>query len=148
MALWYRDEDQFRARIKSDSLTAGQYYHDVMQVMVKDGFPLLSTFPKEGGVIDYGSWAIVKQTTMPEQTETFINYCLQPDIQSEITRNLWTAPVIPKKLTNLTDEEFARTLSEIPPIVPSYAVYESKGDRIQGAVAEVSVGHCLTTDLP
>lgn len=131
VTLWYRDEDQFQNQLKAGKLTAGQYYHDVTQVIAKDGFPMRSTFPKEGGVIDFGSWAIVKDTTMKDQAEVFIDYCLSPDVQAAITRALWTAPVIPKKLTDLTDEEFDKASSEIPPIVPYYEIYESKGDWIK-----------------
>lgn len=131
VTLWYRDEDQFQTKLKSGALTAGQYYHDVTQVIARDGFPMRSTFPKEGGVIDFGSWAIVKDTVLMSQAEVFIDYCLRPDVQASITRALWTAPVIPKKLTDLTDEEFDKASSETPPIVPYYEIYESKGEWIK-----------------
>jgi putative spermidine/putrescine transport system substrate-binding protein len=130
VALWYKDEAQFEIKLQSGELTAGQLYHDVTQVMASNGFPVRSTFPKEGGVIDYGSWAILKGSAMKEQAEAFIDYCLRPDVQSEITRHLRTAPVIPKALTNLSDAEFSAASSEIPPIVPAYALYQTKSELI------------------
>jgi putative spermidine/putrescine transport system substrate-binding protein len=125
--LWYRDEDQFQTKLLSGNLTAGQFYHDVTQTLASEGFPMRSTFPKEGGVIDFGSWVIIKGTQVMSQAEIFIDYCLRPDVQASITRALSTAPVIPKKLTDLTDEEFDKASSEILPIIPYFEIYESRG---------------------
>ena len=55
--LWYRDEAQFEQALKSGEIPMGQYYHDVTGLAAADGFPVRSTFPKEGGVLDSGSWA-------------------------------------------------------------------------------------------
>jgi len=129
--LWFRDEGQFQAMLQSGELTGGQYYHDVTQVMILDGFPMRSTFPKEGGVIDFGSWGMVDGTTKTDVCQEFMNWSVSPEAQTAITDNLWTAPVLPRDmLPNLSDESFNRASSTIEPIVPKYSVYVEKGDWI------------------
>ena len=138
--LWYRDEGQFQAQLQSGELNGGQYYHDVTQVMILDGFPMRSTFPKEGGVIDFGSWCMLTSSANTDAGYEFINYCIDPAIQSVITRNMWTAPVVPRALTDLTDEEFNLAASDIPPIVPYYDVYVQDGDWIAEKWQELLTG--------
>ncbi len=58
--LWYRDEAQFEQALKSGEIPMGQYYHDVTGLAAADGHPVRSTFPKEGGVNDAGSWVVSK----------------------------------------------------------------------------------------
>jgi len=138
--LWYRDEGQFQAQLQSGELNGGQYYHDVTQVMILDGFPMRSTFPKEGGVIDFGSWGLLTSSTNTDAANQFINYTIDPSVQSTITRNMWTAPVVPRDLTDLTDEEFNLAASEIPPIVPFYDAYVKDGDWIAEKWQELLTG--------
>jgi putative spermidine/putrescine transport system substrate-binding protein len=56
--LWYRDEAQFEQALKSGEIPMGQYYHDVTGLAAADGFPVRSTFPQEGGILDSGCWAV------------------------------------------------------------------------------------------
>ncbi|MFQ5785517.1 MAG: PotD/PotF family extracellular solute-binding protein [Alphaproteobacteria bacterium] len=140
VTLWYRDEGSFQQALQAGEVPAGQYYHDVTNVMAGDGFPVRSTFPKEGGVIDFGSWGLVKGSKKREQGHVFINYCCDPVIQAKITRKLGTAPVVPRKLMDLTDEEFAAVSSDIPPIVPAYGVYVKDGDWIAEKWTELITG--------
>jgi putrescine transport system substrate-binding protein len=58
----------------------GQYYHDVTTLAMKDGFPVRSTFPKEGGVNDSGSWVVSKASKALDQAHAFIDFMLRPDI--------------------------------------------------------------------
>ncbi|MCY4609614.1 MAG: extracellular solute-binding protein [bacterium] len=127
--LWFNDEGQFQAMLQSGELTAGQYYHDVTWVMATDGFPVRSTFPKEGGVIDFGSWCIVQGSEKVDVCNEFINWSVSPEAQTVITDNLWTAPVLPRGLLpDLSDEAFGRAASTIKPIIPNYQIYVDKGD--------------------
>jgi putative spermidine/putrescine transport system substrate-binding protein len=129
--LWFRDEGQFQSMLQSGELTGGQYYHDVTQVMILDGFPMRSTFPKEGGVIDFGSWGMVDGTERVDVCQEFMNWSVSPEAQTVITDNVWTAPVLPRDmLPNLTDESFNRASSTVEPIVPNYQLYVDKGDWI------------------
>jgi putative spermidine/putrescine transport system substrate-binding protein len=77
----------------------------------------------EGGVLDFGSWGLVEGSTRQEAAHAFINYCADPAVQTEITRRLGTAPVVPRRLTTLTDREYLEVSSDNPPIVPRYEVY-------------------------
>ncbi len=130
--LWFNDEGQFQAMLQSGELTAGQYYHDVTQVMILDGFPVLSTFPKEGGIIDFGSWCIAQGSDKVDVCYEFINWSVSPEAQTLITDNLWTAPVLPRgMLPDLSDESFNRASSTIRPIIPNYQVYVDKGDWLE-----------------
>ena len=127
--LWYRDEGQFQAMLQSGELTGGQYYHDVTWIMISEGFPMRSTFPKEGGIVDFGSWCMVKGTQKADACKEFIDWSLSPEAQTTITDNLWTAPVLPRDmLPDLTDEAFNRASSTIDPIVPNYDLYVARGD--------------------
>tara|TARA_Y100001960_G_scaffold320641_1_gene393891 strand:+ start:577 stop:837 length:261 start_codon:yes stop_codon:yes gene_type:complete len=59
VSLWYVDEKQFLNLFKDGQIAGGQCYNDVAQVLVDDGYPIRSTFPKEGDVMDFGSLAIL-----------------------------------------------------------------------------------------
>jgi putative spermidine/putrescine transport system substrate-binding protein len=108
----------------------GQYYHDVTGLAAKDGFPVRSTFPKEGGVADRGSWAVTKASKKLEEAQVFIDFMCQPSIQELVTRKVGTAPIIPRNLLSLSDAEFAAASSEIKPIIPDYALYTERGDWV------------------
>ncbi|MBS1183712.1 MAG: transporter substrate-binding protein, partial [Proteobacteria bacterium] len=105
--LWYRDEAQFEQALKSGEIPMGQYYHDVTGLARADGFPVRSTFPKEGGILDSGCWALSKASKKVEEAHLFIDYMSQPSIQALVTRKVGTAPTVKRSLTDLTDAEFA-----------------------------------------
>ncbi|MHC2302339.1 putative spermidine/putrescine transport system substrate-binding protein [Rhizobium mongolense] len=78
--LWYRDEAQFEQALKSGEIPMGQYYHDVTGLAAADGFPVRSTFPKEGGIQDSGCWALSRASKKAEEAHIFIDYMCQPAI--------------------------------------------------------------------
>jgi len=121
--LWYRDEAQFQQALQSGEIPMGEYYHDVSVLAAKKGQPVRSTFPKEGGVLDSGIWAVPKSSKNIEEAHTFINYMCRPDIQAKLSREVGTSPTVKKELTDLTPEEFAAVSSDIPPILPRYDIY-------------------------
>ena len=121
--LWYRDEGQFQQALQSGEIPMGQYYHDVTGLAVADGHPVRSTFPKEGGVLDSGSWAVSKATKMSKEAHVFINYMCQPHIQKKLSLKVGTAPTVKREATGLTDAEFASVSSDISPIIPRYDLY-------------------------
>lgn len=136
-ALWYRDEGQFQQQLQSGEVPAGEYYHDVTLQAAKDGYPVRSTFPKEGGVIDYGAWAIVKTSKMLSEGQQFIDWFLKPNVQTLLTEVVGTAPVLPREKVTVSDEVFGKVASSIPPIVPAFQVYIDNGDWIAERWAEV-----------
>ena len=121
--LWYRDEAQFEQALKSGEIPMGQYYHDVATLAAGDGQPVRSTFPKEGGVLDSGIWALTKACKKVEEAHIFINYMCRPDIQAKLSRKVGTSPTVKREVTDLKPEEFAAVSSDIPPTIPRYDIY-------------------------
>ena len=137
--LWYRDEAQFEQALKSGEIPMGQYYHDVAGLAAADGFPVRSTFPKEGGVSDSGLWAISRASKKAEEAHVFINYMCRPDIQALMSRFIGTAPTVQRDLTDLTDEEFSAVASDIDPVVPKYDMYDKSGEWLAQKWSELIV---------
>jgi len=137
VALWYRDEAQFEQALKSGEIPMGQYYHDVAGLAAADGFPVRTTFPKEGGVSDSGLWAVSRASKMTEEAHVFIDYMCRPDVQSSLSRNVGTAPTVPRSMLDLTDDEFASVASEIAPIVPRYDLYDRKEEWLSQRWSEL-----------
>lgn len=138
--LWYRDEAQFEQALKSGEIPMGQYYHDVTGLAVADGHPVRSTFPKEGGILDSGSWAVTKASKKSDEANEFINYMSQPEIQALMSRKVGTAPTVKRELTGLSDEEFAAVSTDIDPILPRYDLYQQKSDWLNQRWTELIVG--------
>lgn len=138
--LWYRDEAQFEQSLKSGEIPMGQYYHDVTGLAAKDGQPVRSTFPKEGGIMDSGCWALSRASSKVEEAHTFINYMSQPKIQALLSRKVGTAPTVKRDLLDLTAEEFAAVSSDIDPIIPRYDLYTSKADWLNQKWTEMIAG--------
>ncbi|HMA16325.1 MAG: ABC transporter substrate-binding protein [Bacteroidota bacterium] len=138
--LWYRDEAQFEQALKSGEIPMGQYYHDVTGLAAADGHPVRSTFPKEGGILDSGCWALSRASAKTEEAHVFIDYMSQPAIQATMSRKVGTAPTVKRELLDLTDDEFASVSSEIEPIVPRYDLYGSKSDWLNQKWTELIVG--------
>lgn len=135
--LWYKDEGSFQQALQDGEIPMGQYYHDVAGLAAADGFPVRSTFPKEGGVVDSGAWVMPTFADAVESCHVFIDYICRPEIQAKLARNVGTAPVVPRDKTDLTEEEFAAVSSSIPPIVPRYDIYLENGDWISDRWNEI-----------
>jgi putative spermidine/putrescine transport system substrate-binding protein len=138
--LWYRDEAQFQQALQSGEIPMGQYYHDVTGLAASKGEPVRSTFPKEGGVLDSGSWCVSKASQAVEAAQTFIDYMCRPEIQATLARKVGTAPTVRRDLLDLTPEEFAAVASDIPPILPRYELYAGQGDAIEQRWTEMVAG--------
>jgi putative spermidine/putrescine transport system substrate-binding protein len=138
--LWYRDEAQFEQALKSGEIPMGQYYHDVTGLAAADGNPVRSTFPKEGGILDSGSWAVSRASEKLEEAHVFINYMCQPEIQAILSRKVGTSPTIKRDLLDLTAEEFAAVSSDIEPIIPRYDMYQQKSDFLNQKWTEMIAG--------
>lgn len=135
--LWYKDEGSFQQALQDGEIPAGQYYHDVAGLAAADGFPVRSTFPKEGGVVDSGVWCVSKASKKHEEAHVFMDYTSRPDIQAKLSRNVGTAPVMDRKHLDLTDEEFSAVSSDITPIVPQYDIYVKWDDWINDRWTEM-----------
>jgi len=129
--LWYRDEAQFQNALQTGEIPMGQYYHDVSGLAASEGFPVRSTFPKEGGVLDSGSWMISRASKKAEEAHVFMNYMCQPEVQAKLSRKVGTAPTVDRKYLDLNDKEFAAVSSAISPIIPRYDMYLKRGDWLE-----------------
>jgi putative spermidine/putrescine transport system substrate-binding protein len=138
--LWYRDEAQFEQALKSGEIPMGQYYHDVTQLAVADGHPVRSTFPKEGGVNDAGSWVVSRASKALDQAYTFIDFMCKPETQALLSRQVGTSPTVNRDKLDLSDAEFASVSSDIAPIIPRYDLYQTKGDWLNQKWTELIVG--------
>ncbi len=121
--LWYRDEGQFQQALQSGEIPMGQYYHDVATLAAADGYPVRSTFPKEGGINDSGCWTVSKASKKLKEAYVFINYMCRPEIQAKLSRKVGTAPTVRREVTGLSAKEFSAVSSDIPPIIPRYDLY-------------------------
>ncbi len=138
--LWYRDEAQFEQALKSGEIPMGQYYHDVTGLAASEGHPVRSTFPKEGGILDSGCWALSRASEKSEEAHVFIDYMCQPSIQATLSRKVGTAPTVKRDLLDLTVEEFAAVSSDIDPVIPRYDLYQTKSDWLNQKWTELIVG--------
>lgn len=138
--LWYRDEGQFQNALQTGEIPMGEYYHDVAGLAAADGFPVRTTFPKEGGILDSGSWTVSKASKRMDDALVFINYMCQPEIQAKLSRKVGTAPTVERKYTDLTDAEFASVSSDIKPITPRYDMYMKRGDWLDQKWTEMITG--------
>ncbi len=138
--LWYRDEGQFQQALQAGEIPMGQYYHDVTGIAAADGHPVRSTFPKEGGVLDSGSWSVTKASKKLDEAHIFINYMCRPDIQAKLSRKVGTAPTVKRNFLDLTDEEFGAVASDIEPIIPRYDMHDARSDWLSQKWTEMVVG--------
>ena len=140
VALWYKDEGQFQQALQSGEIPAGQYYHDVTLQAATDGFPVRSTFPTEGGVIDFGAWGVIRGSRKVAEATEFVNWCCSPEAQALMSRRIGTAPIVARSLTDLTDEEFGAVSAPGTPIVPLFDVYVRNADYISERWASLIAG--------
>ncbi|WP_207458208.1 extracellular solute-binding protein [Azospirillum sp. SYSU D00513] len=138
--LWYRDEAQFEAALKSGELPMGQYYHDVAGIAASEGYPVRSSFPKEGGINASESWAVTRASKKLDLAHAYIDFMSRPATQALLSRKVGTAPIVPRHTTDLTDAEFAAVSSDIPAIVPRYDLYQAKMDWLNEKWTEMIVG--------
>src|SRR5690606_20380521 len=138
--LWYRDEAQFEQALKSGEIPMGQYYHDVTGLAAADGYPVRSTFPQEGGILDSGSWALSRASEKVEEAHIFIDYMSQPEIQSLLSGRGGTGPTVRRELLDRTDEEVDAGSAEIDPIIPRYDLYTPQADWLNHKRTEMIAG--------
>jgi len=77
-------------------------------------------------VIDFGSLAVIRGSKAGDLAAEYIDFFLDAATQGMISRQLGTAPVVARDKTDLTDAELALVASDVPPIVPNFAVYENE----------------------
>ena len=114
--LWWQDEGTMQTALVNDEVAGGTYMHDTAMVMIKNGTPVRSIFPKEGAVQNTNYWCHPTASTKIKEAEEFLNFCCTPEAQQLIARYVGSAPVMDRSKLNLTDQEFAAVSSDGPSI--------------------------------
>jgi putative spermidine/putrescine transport system substrate-binding protein len=121
--LWWQDEGTMQTALINDEIIGGLYFNDTAQTMIRGGTPVRSIFPKEGAVQSTNYWCQPSASTKVEEAQEFINFCSAPEAQQLIARFVGSAPVLDRRQTNLTDQEFLTVSSNTKPI---YAATEAR----------------------
>jgi putative spermidine/putrescine transport system substrate-binding protein len=121
--LWWQDEGTMQTALINDEVIGGLYFNDTAQTMIRSGTPVRSIFPKEGAVQSTNYWCQPSGSAKLDEAQEFINFCSTPEAQQLIARFVGSAPVLDRKLTNLTDQEFLTVSSNTKPI---YAATEAR----------------------
>lgn len=114
VALWWAQEAEAQQPLKEGDVAATQMYNDVSLVMKEKGAPVEVKFPKEGGVMNYGAWTIVKTTDYPDAAKQFVDYAVKPKVQEQITKNLYTAPTIEQDKLDISDKLYEKVYGPGP----------------------------------
>jgi putative spermidine/putrescine transport system substrate-binding protein len=78
-------------------------------------------FPKEGGLIDYGAWALLARSAKRAEATEFVNYTCSPEAQQLLARQAGLVPLLDRARLNLTQAEFDTVSSDVPPLVMAAA---------------------------
>lgn len=123
--MWYESEATFEQALRTGEVPMGQLYNDVTRVMASKGAPVVSVFPKEGGVLDHGEWMLLKTSKKVKEAYAFVNYCCEPKVQDRISVALGTSPTVSPQYLSLSKEEYRAIAGPGPDaaITPDYALY-------------------------
>ncbi len=128
--LWWTDEGSMQTAYQNDEVVGGMYYHDVSQIMKREGTALESIFPKEGALLGFNAWALPSTTKALEEAHTFVDWTCTPECHQLIARHVYAAPLIQRSKLNLTDEEFSKVASDGTPILLAAAPKVEHADYI------------------
>jgi putative spermidine/putrescine transport system substrate-binding protein len=103
---WWTQEAEAQQPLREGNIGATQMYNDVSLVMKNKGAPVEVVFPEEGGVMNFGSWTVVKTTEYPEAAKQFVDYAVRPEVQKGITESLFTAPTIKEGELDLSGDMY------------------------------------------
>jgi putative spermidine/putrescine transport system substrate-binding protein len=119
--LWWEEEGTMQTALENGDVIGGQYYNDVAHTMAKNGTPVVSVFPKEGGLIDFGAWALLARSTKRAEAVEFVNYTCSAEAQELLARHAGLVPLLDRARLNLTRTEFDTVSSDVPPLVMAAA---------------------------
>jgi putative spermidine/putrescine transport system substrate-binding protein len=104
VSLWWTQEAEAQQPLKEGDIGATQMYNDVSLVMKEKGAPVETRFPEEGGVLNFGSWTVIKTTDYPDAAKQFVDYAVRPEVQGQITKSLYTAPTIRQEELDISSD--------------------------------------------
>ncbi|MAK81290.1 extracellular solute-binding protein [Phenylobacterium sp.] len=114
--LWWESEGTMQTALENGEVQGGVYFADVAQTLIQSGANLEVVFPKEGPVIDFGSWCQPSASTKTEEAHAFINFMLSPQAQNLIASRMNAPPLIREDLLTLDETVRAKVTSPTPPI--------------------------------
>jgi len=115
--LWWEEEGTMQTALENGDVIGGMYFNDVAHTMAKNGTPVVSVFPKEGGVMDYGAWALLAMSKKQAEALEFVNYTSTPEAQELMARYAGLVPLLDRSKMNLTRAEFDNVSSDVPPLM-------------------------------
>ena len=114
--LWWESEGTMESAYVAGDVAGGMYFNDVARLMARNGASIASIVPTEGAVIDFASWCQPVSSTKIEEAELFVDFMCLPTTQATIARRIGAPPLVDRRLTDLTDAEFAAVASDRAPI--------------------------------
>lgn len=114
--LWWESEGAMQTALENGEVKGGTYFADVARTLKESGTPLEIVFPKEGPVIDFGSWCQPSASTKTAEALEFINFMLTPEAQGLIATQVHAPPLIRPELLAVPPTELARVASPTRPI--------------------------------
>ena len=114
--LWWDNEGVMQTALENQDVLGGTYFNDVAKVLADNGAPVVSIFPKEGGVIDFGSWCQPSASRRIDEARAFIDFMCSPRAQEIVAQEIGAVPLLDRNRMNLTPEEYAVISSDTPPI--------------------------------
>lgn len=104
VGIWYDGEAEAQQALLDENVEVASLFHDVTLVMEDDGAPVSTNFPEEGAIQNDANWVILESTDFHEEALEFVNYTLRPEVQDNISENLFTYPTIKDELLEMDDE--------------------------------------------
>jgi putative spermidine/putrescine transport system substrate-binding protein len=114
--LWWEEEGTMQTALEIGDVIGGEYFNDVAHTMAKNGTPVVSVFPKEGGILDYGSWALLANSKKQAEAVEFVNFTCSPEVQQLLVRSAGLVPLLDRGRLNLTQAEFDNVSTTVPPL--------------------------------
>lgn len=106
--MFYEGEAKAQQALLDENLVGSRLYHDVTLVQEEEGKPVETAFPDEGAIYEAATWSIVKSSPYKEAAKEFINFSLQPQIQRNISTNLYTTPVLTEEDVDMSKENYEK----------------------------------------
>jgi putative spermidine/putrescine transport system substrate-binding protein len=119
--LWWEEEGTMQTALENGDVIGGEYFNDVAHTMAKNGTPVVSIFPKEGGLLDYGSWALLANSKKQAEAIEFVNFICTPEAQQMLVRSAGLVPLVERGKLNLTQAEFDTVSTTVPPLFKAAA---------------------------
>lgn len=114
--LWWESEGTMQTALENGEVQGGVYFADVAETLRASGASIEVVFPKEGPVIDFGSWCQPTASTKTAEAAEFINFMISPQAQTLIASQMNAPPLIRSELLSLDPATSAKVALQTSPI--------------------------------